>query len=181
MTVNEVKAAPVLRTHAFSSDIIRQLVSDIEQEPFQPSYRRVSFGAPVKGWRQRLDAYFWPRPAVGYRETCDALAPLLVTARLLADSIEKWTPELQAQAVEFADQVFAWGGVVQRTAYDWRDVHAVFASAIRGQRQDDARMNSGWTKVAAFASSHLEPEHNLVIWDSRVAHSLTQRLDAILH
>lgn len=41
-------------------------------------------------------------------------------------------------------------------------------------------MNSGWTKVAAFATAHLEPERGLVIWDSRVAHSLIRRIDRIL-
>lgn len=44
-------------------------------------------------------------------------------------------------------------------------------------------MNSGWTKVAAFATAHLEgldggtPQ---VIWDSRVATSVIGRLDRIL-
>jgi hypothetical protein len=39
-------------------------------------------------------------------------------------------------------------------------------------------MNSGWTKVAAFATGHMP--NGQVIWDSRVAHSLIRRIDNIL-
>ena len=44
-------------------------------------------------------------------------------------------------------------------------------------------MNSGWTKVAAFASAHLESvpgRHPQVIFDSRVATAILSRLDSLL-
>ena len=43
-------------------------------------------------------------------------------------------------------------------------------------------MNSGWTKVAAFASAHREKIPNAVpqvIWDSRVATAVTSRLESL--
>ncbi|MCY0854036.1 hypothetical protein [Cupriavidus sp. D39] len=56
----------------------------------------------------------------------------------------------------------------------------MFRSALTGQELDGALMNSGRTKVAAFATAHLEDDRQLVIWDSRVAHSLIRRIDALL-
>ncbi|WP_175031987.1 hypothetical protein [Burkholderia lata] len=164
----------------FPNVIIEQLVTDIETDEFIPTYRNRPLGAPVSGWRARLYAYFWPHPATGYAETSAVLAPMLDTARQLADSVGKWSEGQKRLAVEFAAGVFVWGGVSQRQAYEWQQVEAVFASAIEGRVRDGARMNSGWTKVAAFATAHLEPEHGLVIWDSRVAHSLIRRIDRIL-
>ncbi|AHB08199.2 hypothetical protein U875_00825 [Pandoraea pnomenusa 3kgm] len=164
----------------FPNKIIEQLVTDIDTDEFIPMYRNRQYGAPVTGWRARLNAYFWPHPATGYAETSAALAPMLDTARQLADSIGNWTENQRTLAVEFAESVFLWGGVSQRKPYDWQHVEAVFASAIEGRTRNGARMNSGWTKVAAFATAHLEPERALVIWDSRVAHSLIRRIDRIL-
>jgi hypothetical protein len=44
-------------------------------------------------------------------------------------------------------------------------------------------MNSGWTKVAAFATVHLEEMESgrpQVIWDSRVATAVISRLDRVV-
>jgi len=44
-------------------------------------------------------------------------------------------------------------------------------------------MNSGWTKVAAFATVHLEgmpDRHPQAIWDSRVSTAIVWRLDQLL-
>lgn len=185
-TADAEDAGHVLRTvdetvqPDFPSEIIKQLVTDIDTDKFIPMYRNRQYGAPVTGWRARLNAYFWPHPATGYAETYAVLAPMLDTSRQLADSVGKWTKDQKELAVEFAAEVFLWGGVSQRQPYDWQHVEAVFASAIDGRAQNGARMNSGWTKVAAFATAHLEPERGLVIWDSRVAHSLIRRIDRIL-
>ncbi|PTB30674.1 hypothetical protein C9I56_00165 [Paraburkholderia caribensis] len=161
------------------ADLIKALVTDIETDPFRPIYRKVAIGAPVTGWRARLDHYFWPRPEVGYHATVRELAPLLTLAKELATTVGRWTTAQRAQAVSFADQVFAWGGVPQR-AFDDKTVETVIVSAIQRKVLPGALMNSGWTKVAAFATAHLEPEGALVIWDSRVAHSLIRRIDRLL-
>jgi hypothetical protein len=161
------------------ADLIKALVADIETDPFRPVYRKASLGAPISGWRTRLAHYFWPRPEVDYHATMRDLAPLLALANELATAVGRWTSVQRAQAISFAEQVFAWGGVPQRT-FDDKTVEAVIMSAIKHEALPGALMNSGWTKVAAFATAHLEPEGVLVIWDSRVAHSLITRIDRLL-
>ena len=63
-------------------------------------------------------------------------------------------------------------------------VQFVFENALAARVvHPDAPMNSGWTKVASFATTHLEDQpgrHPQTIWDSRVATSLTWRLDRLL-
>jgi hypothetical protein len=163
----------------FPQDLVARLVSGIENDFFSPTYRGKP-GKAVTGWRTRLSTYFWPRPEIGYTETCQALAPLLETAEYLATTVGQWNPEQQKQAETFADDVFLWGGVPQRRAFDWHDVEAVLISAAEGRARAGAPMNSGWTKIAAFTTAHLGPERGLVIWDSRVAYSLIRRLDTLL-
>lgn len=54
----------------------------------------------------------------------------------------------------------------------------MFDSVVLESQQRKAPMNSGWTKLAAIASTTLTPRFHLTIWDSRVAHSLIRRMDA---
>ena len=58
--------------------------------------------------------------------------------------------------------------------FTWRTVESVFRNAITGIDTGTAPMNSGWTKVSVLAYDEL------VIWDSRVAHSLIKRIDNLL-
>ena len=165
---------------------IRALMEGVENEPFQPMYRRKPIGEPVTGWDARLLAYFWPSPEVGYLATHTNTAPLLRRARELATGLERsgeWTASEGKQAVELAEGIFRWGGVPQPTP-DPDVVQHVFENALGARMvHPDAPMNSGWTKVASFATAHLEGRsgmHPLAIWDSRVATSLTWRLDRLL-
>jgi hypothetical protein len=68
-------------------------------------------------------------------------------------------------------------------------VQAVFAAALHAagvpltQRVAEAPWSSGWTKVAAFATEHLDHDahtagHTQVIWDSRVANAFRKLVDA---
>jgi hypothetical protein len=75
-----------------------------------------------------------------------------------------------------AGQVCIWGGVPQDRGY--ADAWKVLKSAILGNRYHGAPMNSGWTKVASFATDGLP--NGQTIWDSRVSTSLIWRLDQIL-
>lgn len=64
-----------------------------------------------------------------------------------------------------------------------KNVRAVFQDALDDNRASIALMNSGWTKVAAFATAHLEHVDGgkpHAIWDSRVATALIDRLDGQL-
>jgi hypothetical protein len=60
---------------------------------------------------------------------------------------------------------------------DMETIHDVMESVANGRRINSAPMNSGWTKVGAFASTGTP--NSQVIWDSRVAASVVSRLDAM--
>lgn len=168
------------------AELTRALVDTIAEEPFQPMMRRRPIGAPVTGWRPRLTRYFWPTPRVDYAETETALRPIREIAQILAGPVllgEPWSDEEERIAVDWANDVFAWGRVRQ-AAFTARMVRQVFENALTGELlHSDAPMNSGWTKIAAFASECLEAQTDKVpqvIWDSRVATSIIRRLDYLL-
>lgn len=172
---------------ASRKDYLRALVKAIHAEPFQPIYRKRPFGAPVKGWDARLMAYFWPAPQHGYRETSRSMHAFTENAGQLARVLAArgaWNDIEQAQAIELAHAIFAWGGVPQDPeTVTPAAVQAVVQAALDNDAGTQARMNSGWTKVAAFATAHQEESAGgrpQVIWDSRVATALISRLDRLL-
>lgn len=165
-------------------DIVEAIVANIQEEEFEPKYRRKSLGTSkkVEGWDQRLLAYYWPKPTSGYEVTTQALTHLLAEGERLARALDRgeWTEDEQTAAVKFANDVFIWGSVDQDPGTVTPvTVLAAFKSALDNEQASGALMNSGWTKVAAFASAHLENIEGgkpHVIWDSRVAASLITRL-----
>lgn len=165
--------------------IIDLFIGAVDAEPYQPYYRRKKHGAVARGWEARLNAYFWPRPADTVEVNDERLTPIIAGLTALARTTmanHEWSRAEQDEAVSLAARVFKWGGVPQdpRTV-NWRNVRAVMESAITGRQVRGAPMNSGWTKVAAFASAHLEKAGRAqAIWDSRVSTSIVRRLDAIL-
>jgi hypothetical protein len=168
------------------AEFIRALVDAVAEEPFQPMMRRRPVGESVTGWGPRLMRYFWPTPRVDYAETETALRPIREIAQILAGPVllgEPWSDEEERIAVDWANDVFAWGRVRQ-AAFTARMVRQVFENALTGELLHPAApMNSGWTKIAAFASECLEAQTNKVpqvIWDSRVATSIIRRLDYLL-
>lgn len=161
-------------------DLIRALVFWIENAPFQPMYRGKPYGGTVKGWRNRLNSYFWPKPKANYLSTLVSLQTLETDAQNLANSISKGVNS-DVNSVDWANSVFTWGGVPQNN-FTSIDVNNVISCAIGNVPPDiHIPMNSGWTKIASFATAHLEvANRSLVIWDSRVAHSLIRRMDTLL-
>ena len=167
---------------------LEALVRRIQEEVYQPVYRRKPFGAPVTGWDARLRAYFWPTPDQGYAQTCAALEGIVSQARTLAKALSSngngWSAPEQAAAVALAHAIFKWGGVPQDPAtVTPHSVEQVFRAAMANDGKATANMNSGWTKLAAFASDHYEEDgvrYPQVIWDSRVAAALVSRLDVQL-
>lgn len=160
---------------------VKWVVDAIHEDPFIARYRGIALHGreSVKGWGNRLQIYFWPQPEVGRQRTEEDLAPLLSQAQGLAQTLGQWNVQQQDAAVAFAHSVFRWGGVPQADVTAEK-VDKVFRAALEGVAPAGTPMNSGWTKVAAFATAHLHPSRQLVIWDSRVAHSLIRRLDAWL-
>lgn len=161
--------------------IIKCVVDCINQTPFQAYYRKQPHGEWVTNWQQRLEAYFWPNPQVGYNETKSWVDQLmvkmvpLVSARLDKQS---WSNDQFQEAKAFTEEIFRWGGVsasIQNISDE--TVQSVIDSAIFGKKMNDAPMNSAWTKLAAFSSLCCPPEFHQAIWDSRVSHSLISRID----
>ncbi|MBC7477480.1 MAG: hypothetical protein H7317_05210 [Pseudorhodobacter sp.] len=154
-----------------NSTLVKALVDWMAIDTFQPHYRRRPIGTSVTGWAARLATYFWPNPGVKAAATSARLLPITLRG--------PWSPKEEADAVKWATDIFTWGGVPQAVVTPAM-VRDVFESVAAGKRIRSAPMNSGWTKVAAFASHGTGAKNEQVIWDSRVAHSLIRRLDALL-
>jgi hypothetical protein len=169
------------------SEHLAEFVRRLHTMPFQPAYRKKPVGMPVLGWDQRLTAYFWPTPQQGYRETCVDMNGIGETSRELAEVLLErghWDEAGQRRAVELANAIFSWGGVPQAPeTVTSQNIEHVFRAAIANDAAASAKMNSGWTKVSAFATAHFETSAGgkpQAIWDSRVATAITSRLDAQL-
>jgi hypothetical protein len=163
------------------------LVRQIHAETFQPVYRKRIVGPAVIGWEARLRAYFWPGPHCGYRETLTAMQTLTEESGKLAQALIEhrcWSNEEQTQAVRLAHEVFKWGGVPQDPdTVTPSTVQAVYEAALCDDANAQANMNSGWTKVAAFATAGLEKIEDgrpQAIWDSRVATAVICRLERVV-
>lgn len=164
-----------------------EFVKAIDSDPYQPMYRGKPVGKPVKGWDKRLQAYFWPSPRVGLAATEARLRPILSKCKALAAvtaNSQPWTKKDQAEAVGVAFEIFKWGAVPQDPKkVTPENVRKVFEAALVGKASAGTLLNSGWTKVAAFATAHLDtgkPDTDpQVIWDSRVSTSIIRRLDKI--
>lgn len=165
-----------------TDDLAVKLVAQIHADKIQPMYRKKPWGPIIQSWPARLQAYFWPSPAQGYRQVSADLDGLLVEAETLAMEIAHgWNVAQQQRAVALALRIFEWGGVKQDPdTVTAENVQRVFEGALANNPSSKALMNSGWTKVAAFATAHLESGGEpQVIWDSRVATSIVTRLDQL--
>lgn len=67
----------------------------------------------------------------------------------------------------------------RRAESQLRTDREVVKSAVTGMQHGGAPMDSGWTKVASFATDGLP--NSQTIWDSRVSTSVICRIDDILH
>lgn len=165
---------------------VERLVNLIHSEPYTPVFRGRPIGTQVQGWSNRLQTYFWPSPNTNYIAATADVSQLEAEATRLVHLLPNWSSLDEAAALTLANKIFAWGGVPQRQeTVTPVNVLAVFNAAISGvvtEGDSLPPMNSGWTKVAAFASAHLETNPNVcpqVIWDSRVATAVTSRLETL--
>jgi hypothetical protein len=180
-------AAPPLPTVSALATWVNCFVDQVHAAPFQPMYRGKPHGPVVRGWPARLGTYFWPNPATSAAAVTTTVSGIVARLQPLvtaASAGTAWTPAEDALAVTLANEIFKWGRVPQDPAtVTPQAIRDVILSATSKSRAGTPPMNSGWTKVAAFASDHLEgstvtwPE---VIWDSRVATSVISRLDRCL-
>jgi hypothetical protein len=161
---------------------VAKFVEDIHQEPFTPYFRGEALGPTVQGWGERLLTYSWRGESSDFSTDLCIYNVLLEQIRPSVELVlarSRWSHAKEDQAVEAALEIFRWGGIVRRRpkAQHVRDVleMALLGSSSSG----DAPMNSSWTKLAALATHGAKAPH--VIWDSRVATSVTSRLDALFY
>jgi hypothetical protein len=161
-------------------DFVRLFVETVATDPFIAYYRKKPLPLPaVTGWDARLNAYFWPNPAVTGPMTTAAIAPMVLAFTPLAAAVRAgaaWTSAQKAAAVTACNDIFDWGSVPQDpSTVTPSNIRAVIDAALHDDAASTALMNSGWTKVAALATGDCH-----VIWDSRVSTSVVRRLDRLI-
>lgn len=143
----------------------------------------------VSPWADRVLAYQWKGD--GYQELTVRLELIFADSFGLAQALSErpfWNADEQRLAIDLTSRVFAWGRAGSRTPVDALQVQAVFAAALHAagvtleQRVAEAPWSSGWTKVAAFATAHLDHDahtagHPQVILDSRVANAFRKLVE----
>jgi hypothetical protein len=132
-TIEPVETAPTTKLECGGRpiDLIRRMVSDIQNEPFQPHYRRRRQGLPVRGWDQRLQSYFWPKPSSNWVIVCLEVDRILEDGYQIVEAVRNraWTTEQKQQAKDWAHRVFKWRGVPQRDV-TWETVWVVIQAAL---------------------------------------------------
>jgi hypothetical protein len=164
-------------------DFAAALVRWIQVDPYHPPMGRL----PVAGWDERIKTYAYANRAnpVAWPRVYTDVAPFIHGLRAI---IARYTwPGITAPGMitaadpvdleRIAAQICLWGGVSQGRGY--ADAWTVIKSAVLNAQHHGAPMNSGWTKVASFATDGLP--NSQTIWDSRVSTSIIWRLDRILH
>lgn len=155
----------------YAIDVLKQLVTEMQ------------VNSP---WDDRLQNYLWKSRT--FFQTQDDLADLIwkgsIFSRLILAKTQ-WTHRDNLAVVNWASAIFEWGGTRQRRVVTADKVKKTLENAVSNRIvHPTAPMNSGYTKIASFGTAYLEEGGNFgipqVINDTRVATSLTHRLDLIL-
>lgn len=170
------------------ADILKQVVDWIHLDPFQRRKRHTGKISPVAsapvviGWEKRVEEYAYaklsgPHFIQVYQDTL----PMIFDLDNLRTG-HKWTADMPvppskivSEVAKLAEKICFWGGVIQK---DYSEAWQVLRDAVSG-RDHGSKMNSGWTKVASFATDGMAGNEQ-TIWDSRVATSIIWRVDQIL-
>ena len=170
---------------ASDEDFAKAIVAWIEEDPFTPMYQRQSVGEAVSSWHDRLEAFFWPKPRNGLMQVSHSADGLMYRAEILAKGIEdgvEWSDEDKEMAVKTTDEIFLQAGVPQ-SGVTWQNVYSVMKAAISSDSDSKAKMNSGWSLLASFATHWLNNQDDrtpMLCWNSRVATSIISRLDFLM-
>lgn len=170
---------------ATDKEFAEAIVAWIEEDPFTPMYQRAPVADSVSSWHDRLEAFFWPKPRNGLMQVSHSADALMYRAELLAKGIEEgtdWNEEDKELAVKTAEEIFLQAGTPQKSV-TWENVHAVMKAAISRDTESSAKMNSGWSLLASFATHWLNREEGrtpMICWNSRAATSIISRLDFLL-
>jgi hypothetical protein len=140
----------------------------------------------VVGWDQRFNRYAYAKSKVLSGGHLTHFFPPLgnrfqaLTGNLAWSVINdrnQIAPQIIDELEWLSETTCIWGGVAKPTGY--LDTWSVLKSAFLGRQLNSAPMDSGWTKVASFATAH-SPKIAQTIWDSRVSTSVIWRSDQIL-
>ena len=170
---------------ASDEEFARAIVAWIDEDPFTPMYQRHPVGEAVSSWHDRLEAFFWPKPRNGLMQVSHSADALMYRAEILAKGIDDgidWSAEDKEMSVKAANEIFLQAGVPQREV-TWQNVYEVMKAAINSDTESSAKMNSGWSLLASFASHWLNGDSErapMVCWNSRVATSIISRLDFLM-
>jgi len=155
------------RLNGDALDVLQQFVEEINQK---------------LRWNERLAQYYWK--GKDFAATQRELSQILWKGSVLSRLNSQWNASDGLQALAWADKIFQWGGTRQRAPVTAEKVRAVLENSVLNRVScPSAPMNSGYTKIASFATDYLEHTDQGVpqaINDSRVATSLTSGLDLIL-
>ncbi|TQV84436.1 hypothetical protein [Aliikangiella coralliicola] len=175
---------------ASDKEFASAIVAWIEEDPFTPMYQRLPVGEAVSSWHDRLEAFFWPKPRNGLMQVSHSADALMYRAEILAKGIEtstakdgsEWNKEDRDMAVKTANEIFLQAGVPQKDV-TWENVYQVMKSAISADENSSAKMNSGWSLLASFATHWLNNKPDripMACWNSRVSASILSRLDFLM-
>jgi hypothetical protein len=161
------------------------LVAWIDEDPFTPMYQRHPVAEAVSTWHDRLENFFWPKPRNGLMQVSHSADALMYRAEILARGIEDgvaWSEEDKELAVKTTEEIFLQAGTPQKEV-TWENVYAVMKAAITKDSNSSAKMNSGWSLLASFATHWLNTQDGrtpMICWNSRVSTSIISRLDFLL-
>lgn len=170
---------------ASDEEFAAALVAWIDEDPFTPMYQRHAVGEAVSSWHDRLENFFWPKPRNGLMQVSHSADALMYRAEILARGIEdciEWSDDDKELAVKTTEEIFLQAGTPQKEV-TWENVYAVMKAAITKDPNSGAKMNSGWSLLASFATHWLnntEGRTPMICWNSRVSTSIISRLDFLL-
>ena len=180
-------SAPHLPPGAGRKDILEQLVHRIQNDSFERRRRHgrnfYATGPKVYGWDNRIREYAYAKSRVSnFVDVFRWVTPITSELTTLRHRYV-WAGKMAVVSAAddkliryYAEQICIWGGVKQSSyAAAWEVLRDSICEADHG-----SPMNSGWTKVASFATDGMHGNEQ-TIWDSRVSTSIIWRIDQILH
>ena len=170
---------------ASDDDFAKALVAWIDEDPFTPMYQRVPVAESVSSWHDRLESFFWPKPRNGLMQVSHSADALMYRAEILAKGIEdgvEWDEDDKELAVKTTEEIFLQAGTPQKEV-TWENIYAVMGTALNKDVNSKAKMNSGWSLLASFATHWLNKKEDrtpMICWNSRVSTSILSRLDFLM-
>ncbi len=159
-------------------DPVAIIVESIEGTPYRRWFKKQKICHPEEeaaDWEARLKAYFWPALANTWDATSVTLGDFRIRYMALGIDEGNADSDVAGQHVSLFRDICSWGGVKlpeDDPARLFREVAVALHQLDRGEIPRGCCINSAWTKLYALA----RPD-TCVIYDSRVAASLTSILD----